>query len=79
MDLRENQLTGAIPAALASLTRLALHHNQLSGEIPAELGSLTSLERLYLAGNQLTGCIPAALRDVPYNDFDQLGLPFCET
>ena len=25
----------------------------------------------------LTGCIPPRLRDVPDNDLDQLGLPFC--
>ena len=33
---------------------------------------------LFLAGNQLTGCIPNVLRDLEANDFDELGLPFCE-
>ena len=33
---------------------------------------------MHISGNQLTGCIPSALRDVADNDFDVLGLPFCE-
>ena len=49
----------------------------MSGEIPEELGNLSSLERLYLSNNQLTGCVPTGLEDVPFNDFDQLGLAFC--
>ena len=80
LSLHHNQLTGEIPAWLGSLTNLKyldLSNNQLTGEIPAELGSLTSLEVLYLDSNQLTGCIPEGLRDVAYNDFNQLGLPFC--
>ena len=63
--------------SLANLEVLSLSSNQLSGEIPAELGRLANLEQLYLSGNQLTGCVPAGLRDVPGNDFDILGLPFC--
>ena len=80
LGLWSNQLTGEIPAELGSLTnleRLDLSSNQLTGEIPAELGSLTNLERLWLSGNQLTGCIPEGLRNIQYNDFGQLGLPFC--
>ena len=65
LDLSSNQLTGAIPAELGSLTRLELlwlHRNQLTGEIPAELGNLTNLEEwLILSQNQLTGEIPAEL------------------
>ena len=60
-------LTGEIPAT-----------GQLTGEIPTELGNLSNLAWLYLSGNQLTGCVPAGLGDVPNNDFDQLGMPFCE-
>ena len=36
------------------------------------------MEWLHLAGNQLTGCIPDGLRHVSSNDFDVLGLPFCD-
>ena len=79
--LNNNQLSGEIPAGLGNLTnltRLYLNNNQLSGEIPAELGNLANLTRLYLSNNQLTGCVPAGLRYVPENDFDHLGLDFCE-
>ena len=78
--LRDNQLTGEIPSelgGLSNLTALVLFGNQLTGEIPPELGGLANLQRLYLSDNRLTGCVPPRLRDVPDNDLDQLGLPFC--
>ena len=43
------------------------------------LGNLTALEFLYLAGNQFSGCIPEEIRFVGDNDFDSLGLPYCDT
>ena len=49
----------------------------MTGEIPPELGGLANLTRLLLSDNRLTGCVPPRLRDVPDNDLDQLGLPFC--
>ena len=64
--------------SLANLRWLFLSENQLTGEIPKELGNLANLERLYLSENQLTGCIPYGLRHVVDNDFDELGLPFCD-
>ena len=78
--LGDNQLTGEIPpelGGLSNLTELVLDGNQLTGEIPPELGGLSNLQRLYLSDNRLTGCVPPRLRDVPDNDLDQLGLPFC--
>ena len=81
LRLDQNQLTGEIPAELGNLSNLTwlfLDQNDLSGEIPVELGTLEILETLYLSGNQLTGCIPQALESIPYNDFDQLDLPFCD-
>ena len=75
-----NQLTGEIPpelGGLSNLQQLSLRGNQLTGEIPPELGGLANLTGLALAGNRLTGCVPPRLRDVPDNDLDQLGLPFC--
>ena len=79
--LDRNQLTGEIPAELANLSNLIvlnIAENQIEGEIPAWLGDLPDLEELLLAGNQLTGCIPEGLREISYNDFDELGLPFCD-
>ena len=80
LELNENRLTGQIPDRLGDLTLLESLHldgNQLTGDIPSALSDLTELDELYLAGNQLTGCIPA-LGDVKGNDFDELGLPFCD-
>ena len=62
---------------LTNLTHLSLSSNQLTGAIPAELGGLTNLTELHLRSNQLTGCIPEGLRNIRFNDFGQLGLPFC--
>ena len=59
--LEENQLSGAIPPEIGSLTSLQdlfLSNNQLSGAIPPEIGSLTSLQYLALSNNQLSGVIP---------------------
>ncbi len=64
LDLRENRLTGTIPAQLgnlANLERLYLYDNRLTGTIPAELGNLTNLQVLNLRINQLSGPIPAEL------------------
>ena len=80
LNLSVNQLTGEIPAELGNLSELLslhLNENRLTGEIPAELGNLSSLESLRLRNNQLTGCVPDSLRDVPDNDYAELGLPFC--
>ena len=81
LQLHGNRLTGTIPAELGNLSKLdflALNHNRLTGTIPAELGNLSNLENLYLSHNQLTGCIPVALRDVTWNDLEELTLPFCD-
>ena len=81
LDLGSNDLSGEIPPELGNLSnlqRLNLARNRLSGDVPPELDNLTNLQRLSLSGNQLAGCIPAGLRDVPDDDFTELGLPFCE-
>ena len=80
LSLSHNLLSGSVPTQLGNLSNLkvlSLADNQLTGTIPASLGSLVNLERLYLSQNQLTGCIPASLQNIPDNDLDQMGLPFC--
>jgi hypothetical protein len=64
LDLRNNQLSGAIPYQLGNLSNLlhlCLNNNQLSGSIPSNLGNLNQLEYLFLYNNQLTGSIPCQL------------------
>ena len=68
---------GVTTDAYGLVTELNLTDNGLKGEIPLELVNLSNLERLQLAGNALTGCVPNVLRDVPANDLEELGLPFC--
>jgi len=59
--LNGNNLTGALPPSLGSLTNLTslqIDTDNLSGSIPAQLGSLTNLQAIDLNGNQLSGGIP---------------------
>ena len=80
LNLGNNSLAGPIPPELGSISTLHylyLDGNRLSGSIPSELGNLSNLRTLRLVGNNLSGCVPSALQNVPTNDFDRLGLPFC--
>lgn len=67
-DFSGNELTGPIPAHLASLPAiryLRLASNQFTGGIPAQLAQLKTLETLDLYNNpNLGGTIPAALGDL---------------
>ena len=82
LTLSDNQLTGAIPPELGNLTNLRelyLYDNQLTGIIPPELGNLANLNVFDIRGNQFAGCIPDSLRQfIHYNDFVDIGLPFCD-
>ena len=64
IELLRNNLTGAIPSELGSLSGLeilSLDGNALTGPIPPELGSLSSLRELLLQFNSLTGPVPPEL------------------
>ena len=65
LDLRDNGLTGRIPAGLAnlaSLTHLDLAENfYLSGPIPPEIGRLSSLQELLLSNCGLVGTLSSEL------------------
>ena len=68
LNLPRNDLTGAIPPELGSLSRLTylhLENNELTGSIPPELGNLSQLNSLALNGNRLTGSIPEQLGQPP--------------
>ncbi|CAI0458545.1 unnamed protein product [Linum tenue] len=64
LDLRENRISGEIPACLAqisSLQILSVGNNFLRGPIPSNLSNLRSLQILDLSGNKLRGEIPNSL------------------
>ncbi|TGG90815.1 MAG: hypothetical protein ERJ67_08755 [Aphanocapsa feldmannii 277cV] len=55
LKLRNNQLTGSIPAALGNLnnlTELDLASNKLRGSIPTALGNLSNLKKLDLSNSK---------------------------
>ena len=81
LDVSDNRLSGEIPPELANLAKLEvldLFDNNITGAIPEGLGSLANLDTVYLDGNDLSGCIPATWRSLDNEDFDDLGLPFCD-
>eukprot|EP00937_MAST-01D_sp_MAST-1D-sp2_P001897 g1897.t1 len=64
LSMPDNNLAGAVPAALqqfSRLTELNLGYNQLTGGVPAALAECRALVRLSLQWNKLTGPLPAAL------------------
>lgn len=67
LKLNGNNLEGAFPVSLYSLTSLQelnLGYNQLSGKVPNAIAALTGLTTLHLYHNQFTGRIPAGLGDL---------------
>ena len=68
LDLRRNNLAGALPAELGRLTQLEqlyLQHNRLTGNLPSEMANLTLLEELNLADNGLRGALPSSVSSMP--------------
>mmetsp|Transcript_9264 Transcript_9264/g.14391 ORF Transcript_9264/g.14391 Transcript_9264/m.14391 type:complete len:837 (-) Transcript_9264:641-3151(-) len=64
LDLRGNNVLGAIPSTISSLTnlrRLYLSENNIKGSIPSTIGNLTNLNDLDLAINKLFGTLPTEL------------------
>lgn len=63
LTMNWNNLSGALPAALAQLTELhtlVLYYNNLSGALPAELAELQNLDTLILHHNRFEGELPEA-------------------
>ena len=64
LNLPSNNLSGAFPAELQSLTALQtlwLYDNKLTGALLAWIGNLTNLRELRLASNLLNGTLPNEL------------------
>lgn len=67
ITLRNNNLTGTLPAEIGDLTELvtlSIYTNAITGAIPPEIGNLTKLQNLHLYGNQFSGTIPAEIGDL---------------
>ena len=68
LSLRDNGLSGSLPAALGNLEALqvlSLDRNSIGGSLPSQLGNLSNLTRLALNRNSLTGSIPSGLGNLP--------------
>ena len=68
LDIRERNLTGAIPPEIAALDGLVLINmsgNALTGALPPEIGNLFRLSELWLQDNHFTGQLPQTLLDIP--------------
>jgi hypothetical protein len=64
LSLRDNILSGTIPAEIALLTNLKyleLSGNDIRGTIPREIDRISSMSRLILSDNDMTGTLPYEL------------------
>lgn len=74
LTIYDNNLTGALSAAICQLQRLHTLHlsfNKISGALPDELGECRALKNLWLKGNKVTGRLPdpvAMLPELEYLD-----------
>lgn len=69
LDLSDNNLTGAIPAAITSLSELQslnLSRNCLTGRIPESIGRMNFLESLDISKNKLSGEIPQSISELTF-------------
>ncbi|KAJ7009019.1 hypothetical protein NC653_007614 [Populus alba x Populus x berolinensis] len=67
-DIQSNNVNGAIPSAIGSLSKLThldLSVNLFEGSIPVEISQLTELQYLSLYNNNLNGIIPFQLANLP--------------
>lgn len=66
--LRQNNLSGTLPATLNSfsaLLKLDVSSNKISGTIPVNIGQVKTLRQLFLSRNKFSGAIPREIGDLP--------------
>ncbi|KAG6382991.1 hypothetical protein SASPL_157275 [Salvia splendens] len=69
LDISDNNLTGPIPAAITSLSKLQglnLSRNSLTGRIPEHIGGMSLLESLDISKNKLSGEIPQTIAELSF-------------
>lgn len=68
LTIYDNNLTGAMSAAICQLSRLHTLHlsfNKISGSLPEQLGECRALKNLWVKGNKITGPLPAGVAMLP--------------
>ncbi|KAK8648250.1 hypothetical protein V6N13_129009 [Hibiscus sabdariffa] len=74
LNLRDNRLSGNIPARISllpGLRILLLGNNRFDGSIPAQLCQLRNISIMDLSNNSFTGTIPSCLSNVAFGTYSR--------